>query len=200
NMMYRCAPASGPSAAVVKRGRTTLRVDIHCHYLNPDAAAKVADRDPAQYDPSVKYANALTRETNLKQMKERAAKLSSIEVRLRDMDRMGIDVQAISPAPNQTYYWTEPGEGRDLARMVNERIAEICGKWPDRFVGLGTVPLQDTSLAVRELEHAVKNLGLRGVEINPNVNGLELTDERLNLEKFFAKAEELGIVIFMHPI
>src|SRR5580765_3226543 len=133
-------------------------------------------------------------------MRDRAPKLSSIEVRLKDMDRMGIDIQAVSPAPQQTYYWTEPGEGQALARMVNERLAEIVSKWSDRFVALGTVPLQDSSLAVSELEHAVKHLGLRGVEINPSVNGMDLTDQKLNLERFFAKAQELDVVIFMHPI
>ncbi len=84
--------------------------------------------------------------------------------------------------------------------MVNERLAEIVAKWPERFVALGAVPLQDASLAVSELEHAVNNLGLRGVEINPSVNGMDLTDPRLGLEKFFAKAQELDVVIFMHPI
>jgi len=199
-MMYTCMPASRGSSAVTKKRGKSLRVDIHCHYLNPDVAAKVADRNPGQYEPSVKYANALARETNVKQMKERGPKLSSIELRLKDMDRMGIDVQAVSPAPNQTYYWTEPGEGRDLARMVNERLAEICARWPERFVGLGTVPLQDADIAVQELEYLVKKLGLRGVEINPSVNGMDLTDRKLNLEKFFSRAQELDILIFMHPI
>jgi aminocarboxymuconate-semialdehyde decarboxylase len=200
-MMYSCAPASRGSTVVAKkRTGKSVRIDLHCHYANPDVAAKVADRNPGQYDPNVKFANALTRETNVKQMKDRAPKLSSIEVRLKDMDRMGIDIQAVSPAPQQTYYWTDPGEGQELARMVNNRLAEIVSKWPDRFVALGTVPLQDASLAVSELEHAVKTLGLRGVEINPSVNGMDLTDPRLDLERFFAKAQELGIVIFMHPI
>ena len=200
-MMYSCAPRSSASVSKVKtRKGKSLTVDLHCHYANPDVAAKVADRNPAQYDPNVKFANALTRETNQKQMRDRAPKLSSIEVRLKDMDRMGIDIQAVSPAPQQTYYWTDPGEGQALARMVNERLAEIVSKWPDRFVALGTVPLQDSSLAVSELEHAVKKLGLRGVEINPSVNGMDLTDPRLALEKFFAKAQELDVVIFMHPI
>ena len=197
-MMYSCAPSTGGS--VVKRKGKSLRVDIHCHYLNPDIAAKVAHLNPGQHEPSVVYANALTRETNVKQMKDRAPKLSDIAVRLKDMDRMGIDIQAVSPAPNQTYYWTDPGLGSELARGVNERIAEIVAKWPDRFVGLGTVPLQDDSLCVAELEYCVKKLGLRGVEINPSVNGMDLTDKKLNLGKFFRKAEELDIVLFMHPI
>src|SRR5262245_151316 len=200
-MMYSCAPRSSASTTTVKgrKGRS-LRIDLHCHYANPEVAAKVADRNPGQYDPNVKFANALTRETNMKQMRDRAPKLSSIEVRLKDMDRMGIDIQAVSPAPQQTYYWTDPGEGQELARMVNNRLAEIVSKWPDRFVALGTVPLQNADLAVSELIHCVKTLGLRGVEINPSVNGMELTDQRLNLERFFAKVQELDVVIFMHPI
>jgi len=185
---------------VVKKKGKSLRVDIHCHYLNTEVAARVADRNPGQYEPMVKFSNAPTRETNARQMKERTPKLTSIELRLQDMDRMGIDVQAVSPAPNQTYYWTDPGEGAQLARMVNERIAEIAAKWPERFVGLGTVPLQDPDLAVSELIYCVKTLGLRGVEINPSVNGMDLSDGRLALDKFFAKVQELDVIVFMHPV
>src|SRR6266540_732154 len=182
-----------------KKGRS-LRVDIHCHYLNRDAAAKLAHLNPAQHEPSVKFASALTREVNVKQMQDRAPKLSTIEVRLKDMDRMGIDIQAVSPAPNQTYYWTEPELGAELSRLVNDRLAEIVATRPDRFVALGTVPLQNVDLALVELERCVKQLGLRGVEINPSVNGMDLTDPRLNLEKFFARAQAFDVVIFMHPI
>ena len=200
-MMYRCAPGSSGSTKTVKsKKRGSLRVDIHCHYHNADVAAKVAPLNPAQHDPSVKFSNALTRETNVMQMQDRAPKLSSIEVRLKDMDRMGIDIQAISPAPMQTYYWCEPKLGAELARQVNERIAQIVAQWPDRFVGLGTVPLQDPDLAVSELVFCVKKLGLRGVEINPSVNGMDLSDGRLGLEKFFAKAQELDVILFLHPI
>ena len=200
-MMYSCGPASGHSTATVKsRKKGSLKIDIHCHYLNTDVAAKVAHLNPGQYEPSITYANALTREVNGKQMKDRAPMLTEVAVRLKHMDRMGIDIQAVSPAPNQTYYWTDPGLGQELARGVNERIAQIVAQWPDRFVGLGSIPLQDAGLAVSELEYAVKKLGLRGVEINPSVNGLDLTDSKLNLESFFRKAQDLNIVIFMHPI
>ena len=199
-MMYSCAPASRGSAAVVKTKRSkSLRVDIHCHYLNPEAAARVAPLNPAQHEAQIQFASALTREVNVRQMKERGPKLSDIELRLKEMDRMGIDIQAVSPSPNQTYYWTEPGLGAQLARTINDRIAEIVGKWPERFVGLGTVPLQDSGLAVEELERCVKRLGLRGIEINGNVNGFELSDPLLGLGKVFAKAEELDVLIFMHP-
>jgi aminocarboxymuconate-semialdehyde decarboxylase len=186
---------------VVRDGKgRSLRVDIHCHYLNKDVAAKMAPLNPAQYEPQIKFANALTREVNVKQMQDRGPKLSTIELRLKDMDRMGVDIQAVSPAPQQTYYWAEAGLGLEVSRMINDRLAEIVATWPDRFVGLGTVPLQNVDMAVTELERCVRKLGLRGVEINPNVAGRELTDPALNLDRFFAKARELDIVIFMHPI
>jgi aminocarboxymuconate-semialdehyde decarboxylase len=185
---------------VVRDGKgRSLRVDIHCHYLNKDVAAKMAPLNPAQYEPQIKFANALTREVNVKQMQDRGPKLSTIELRLKDMDRMGVDIQAVSPAPQQTYYWAEAGLGLEVSRMINDRLAEIVATWPDRFVGLGTVPLQNVDMAVTELERCVRKLGLRGVEINPNVAGRELTDPALNLDRFFAKARELDIVIFMHP-
>jgi aminocarboxymuconate-semialdehyde decarboxylase len=200
-MMYSCAPAAGRGSTtkVKKRGKT-LRVDIHCHYMNTDVAAKVAHLDPAKHEPMAIYSNAATREANARQVKERGPKLTDIAVRLKDMDRMGIDVQAISPAPHQTYYWTDPGMGAELSRALNERLAQIVAQHPDRFVALGTVPLQDVSLAVAELEHCVRKLGLRGVEINPSVRGMDLTDARLNLEAFFAAAQQFDVVVFMHPI
>ena len=199
--MFTCAARASSSTKVVRnRKGKSLRVDIHCHYLNPEVAAKVGPLDPKTRDPLFVFSNSATREVNARQVQERAPKLSDIATRLKDMDRMGIDVQAISPAPNQLVYWTEAALGAEIARMVNDRLAEIVAKWPDRFVALGTVPLQNADLAVAELDRCVTRLGFRGVEIIPNVNGADLTDPRLNLDKFFARAEALGIVLFMHPL
>jgi len=199
--MYSCAPASSASRATVKTKRKgSLRVDIHCHYLNTEVAGKVAHLNPQQYEPIEHFSNAATREANVAQMKERGPKITDIALRLKEMDKMGVDIQAVSPAPNQTYYWTEPGMGAELARAVNERLAEIVAQHPDRFVALGTVPLQDVSLAVAELEHCVRKLGMRGVEINPSVRGMDLTDAKLKLDAFFAAVQKLDVIIFMHPI
>src|SRR5258708_4247556 len=207
-MMFTCAPAgmgSGSASAsarrgrVVRKGNKSLRVDIHCHYNNPDAEAMVAHLNPIQHEPLFKFSNPPTREVNKKQAQDRTPQLSTIEVRLKDMDKMGIDIQAVSPAPNQYFYWTEPDLGRQLARKINDRLAEIVAQWPDRFVALGTVPLQNADFAVAELERCVKSLGLRGIEINTNVNGQNLTDDALGLDKVFAKAQELDVAIFMHP-
>ncbi|HEY4370788.1 MAG TPA: amidohydrolase family protein [Burkholderiales bacterium] len=182
----------------VKKGKVP-RVDLHCHYLNTDVAGEVAHLNPAQHDNHTLFANPLTIEVNKKQMADRAKMLSSIETRLKDMDKMGVDIQAICPAPFQYYYWAEASHGLELARKVNDRLAEIVGKWPERFVGMGSVPLQNADMACEELERTVKKLGFRGVEINTNVNGLNLTDKSLNLDKFFRKVQELDVVLFLHP-
>ena len=87
------------------------RIDVHCHYLQPAVAAKVAHLEPARYDPSTVFANALTRETNLRQMQERSVALTDVTRRLQDMDRMGVDLQVVSPAPFQYYYFTPPTLG-----------------------------------------------------------------------------------------
>jgi aminocarboxymuconate-semialdehyde decarboxylase len=145
----------------------------------------------------MRFANAATREVQRQQMERVRVQLTSVEQRLADMDRMGIEIQAISPAPVQMYYWTEPDLGLAAARVVNDNIAGIVARHPDRFAGLGTVPLQAPDLALGELERLVNSLGLRGVEISSNVNGEDLSAERFR--KFFARVEELGVVLFMHP-
>lgn len=220
-MFYTCSPActnplhkhgTATSAAATKTASRLSRpvakgkagkskvVDLHCHYLNPVVNAKTAHLNPGQYDPTTVFADAITRETNVKQMKTRAPKLTGVTERLKDMDRMGVDIQAVCAAPYHFFYWTEPAYGAELAREVNDGLAKIAADTPDRFVAMGSVPLQDSQLAIRELEYCVKKLGMRGIEICTSVNGKNLTDPSLKLDKFFAKAEELGVVIFMHPL
>lgn len=194
-------PASSSArAGAVRRPRRSLHVDFHCHYQNNDVAAKAAVLKPFEKEPSIVYATALTRAVNMQQMKDRGPQLSDVGTRLKDMDQMGVDVQVVSPAPAQYYYYADPVFGLELARAINDRLAEIAAAHPSRFVGLGTVPLQDPKLAVRELERCVKKLGFRGVEIGTNVNGIDLADPRAGLERFFAKAQELDVVLFMHPM
>ena len=126
-----------------------------------------------------------------------AIQFTSVEKRLADMDLMGIDIQAISPSPNQTYYGAEPDLGIATARVVNDNLADIAGRHPDRFVPLGTVPFQAPDLAVAELDRLHKSLGFRGIEIATNVGGEDLSAPRFR--KIFARIEELGLLVFMHP-
>ena len=188
------------SGKAIKRVSPAKVVDVHCHYLSPVVGAKYAHLQPAKHDATAVYATELSRQVNTKQIQERGPKFNQVEVRLKDMDKMGVDVQVISPAPIQYFYFTEPVLGAQISRDINESIAMVVDQRPDRFVGMGTIPLQDVELAIQELEHAVNVLGLRGVQICTNVNGKNLTDPALQLEKFFAKAESMGIVLFLHPM
>lgn len=181
-------------------GKKIKVIDTHCHYLNPEVNAKYAYLKPGMHDATAVFATELSRLTNQNQIKERGLKFGNVTERLKDMNKMGVDVQVLSPAPIQYYYFTEPDLGAKISRDINESIAKVVAENPDRFVGMGTVPLQNVDLAIQELEYAVKDLGLRGVEICTNVNGLNLTDPALGLEKFFAKATDLGAVVFLHPM
>ena len=196
----RKTAAQASKSLSVKRVASVKVVDVHCHYLSPEVGAKYAHLHPFKHDATAVYATELSRQVNMKQIQERAAKFSQVAVRLKDMDKMGIDVQVISPAPGQYFYFTEPELGARISRDVNESIARVVAQQPDRFVGMGTVPLQDVDLAIQEMEYAVNVLGFRGVEICTNVNGKNLTDPDLKLEKFFAKAQDMGIVVFLHPM
>jgi len=116
--------------------------------------------------------------------------------RIKAMDEQGIDVEALSLNPI-FWYKAEPDLAAQVVKLQNEKLAEICAAQPDRFVGLASVALQHPELAVEQLEYAVKQLGLRGALIGGSVNGEELSDLRFN--PFWAKAEQLGVLIFIHP-
>jgi aminocarboxymuconate-semialdehyde decarboxylase len=113
------------------------------------------------------------------------------------MDRMGVDVQAISVVPPQYFYWTEPQIGAKLSGMVNDRLFEIVEAHPDRFVGLGTLPLQDVDLALAELDRVVGELRFGGLEICTNVNGVDFDDPRF--APFFEKVVEHDLLLVVHP-
>ena len=183
--------------AVEQRGKH-LVVDIHCH-LNIPAAAQIIQAQIANPPSPMKFMSADSMQVNGKMFGGGIGKkLNSVDDRITDMDRLGVDVQAISPSPGQYYYYAPPELGRDAARAVNDGIADAVARHPDRLVGMGTVPLQNTEMAVAELRRCVNELGLRGVEIGTYVDGEELAADRLR--PFFAAAEELGVLVFMHPL
>jgi len=205
-MLYRCGPHAHPHAPAgegghtvrTRRGRRTLSVDIHCHVHVPAVDAMVGIDAVGVGQMQLPPTSDLTTRINTEQQRRELPRLTDPVLRLRDMDYGGIDIQAISPAPPHYHYDKEAGLARDTSRVANDRIAQIVAEHPDRFVGMCTVPLQDPDMAVAELDRCVKEHGMRGVEIGTNIAGKELT--RAGLEKFFARVEELGVLIFMHPI
>jgi aminocarboxymuconate-semialdehyde decarboxylase len=120
------------------------------------------------------------------------------EERLKDMDAQGVDVQVVSIHTPFFGYYLDPAQGRALARDVNDEIAGMARQWPGRFAGLATLPVQDVTSAIDELERAVTVLGLKGAELDTaGVNG-ENWDEPRFLPLFKA-AEAMGAVLFFHP-
>lgn len=117
--------------------------------------------------------------------------------RIRDCDGHGVDVQVLSTVPVMFSYWAKAPDALEVSRFLNDHIAEVVDRYPDRFVGLGTVPLQDPELAIGELERCVGELGLAGVEIGTHVNDWNLNAPELF--PFFEAAERLGAAVFVHP-
>ncbi len=159
---------------VLFNGRHVKTIDVHAHCAIPEAMALL--------DRRADRPGLLMAETPLAD-------------RIRAMDEQGIDMEALSINP----YWY--GADRDLAaeiiRIQNEKLAEISASMPDRFVAFATNALQHPDLAAEQLEDGVKKYGLRGASVGGSVNGEELADPKFH--PFWAKAEELGVLVFLHP-
>jgi aminocarboxymuconate-semialdehyde decarboxylase len=119
------------------------------------------------------------------------------ECRIDEFTRHGVQMQVLSTVPVMFNYWARPEHALDLARLLNDHIAEVVRKYPDRFAGLGTLPMQAPGLAVREMERCVRELGLAGVEIGSHVNEWNLDEPALF--PVFEAAERLGAAVFVHP-
>lgn len=182
-------------------GNRMHTVDMHAHMITPLVEKLVADCPlrKAELETRVRTMGAQSVEHNNKIMIPHAMPaLTSLPVRLDDMDRMGVDIQVVSPMPTQYYYWAEPDLAEQIVNLQNEHIAAACAQHPARLVGLGTLSLQHPQLAVAQLETAVRRLGLRGFQLSTAVNERELSHP--SLEPVWAKAQALGCVVFIHPM
>jgi aminocarboxymuconate-semialdehyde decarboxylase len=156
---------------VVVNGKRVRTVDVHAHCHVPEANALMG-------------------------LKVQTPSLVISPERIEAMDAQGIDVEALSINPI-FWYKAEPDLAGQVVKLQNEKLAEICAAQPDRFVGLASVALQHPDRAAEQLEVAVRQLGLRGALIGGSVNGEELSDPKFH--PFWAKAEQLGALIFIHP-
>jgi aminocarboxymuconate-semialdehyde decarboxylase len=159
---------------VVVNGRRVKTIDMHAHCVIPEAQALLGSTPGVQRGPGLDEVGSR---------------------RLREMDEQGIDVEALSINP--AWYRAERALVERVVSIQNERLGELCAAHPDRFVAFASVALQFPNLAVQQLEEGVKQLGLKGAAVGANVAGEEFSDPRFH--PFWAKAEELGVLIFIHP-
>lgn len=176
----------------------TTTVDCHAHVLVPEAAKFVAPWHKPLELPFARFSSQETRETNMFQDKDRGVALTDPKDRIAVLDAQGIDLQVVAPAPNQSYYDIPADQCAKASRIVNDGMAAFVGTYPDRLFSLGTIPLQDPQTALKELDYVIGTLGFKGVQILTNVNGAELSDPAF--EPVWAKAEEMGIVVMLHPL
>jgi aminocarboxymuconate-semialdehyde decarboxylase len=176
---------------------TSVTIDAHTHIAIPEAGAFIKPHlDPATI-PLAHFASQETKDLNAKQEGDIRTCMTSYDERFAIMDTMGVDMQLVMPPPPQLYHTVALEYAVPAARMVNEGVAEFVSKHPDRFIPMGTVPMQDGNEAAKELEHVMKTLKFKGVEILTNVNGKELSDPAF--APFWKKAEELGALVAIHP-
>jgi len=155
-------------------GKRVKTIDVHAHCIIPEAMALLG----------------ITRET------QRGPGIDQVGPRrIAEMDEQGIDMEALSINPQ--WYKAERDLVTKVIRIQNERLAEFCATYPDRFVAFASVALQYPDLAIQQLVDGVKRLGLRGAAVGASVAGKEFSDPMFH--PFWAKAEELGVLIFIHP-
>ncbi|WP_232698296.1 amidohydrolase family protein [Brevibacillus daliensis] len=175
-----------------------MRVDFHTHIIPedfPDFTEKFGgERWPTMNRTCACGANIMVAG---KVFREVTDQVWSPEKRIQDMDREGVDIQVLSPIPVTFSYWADTEPAMLMSKIQNDFIAETVQKYPDRFIGLGTVPLQDVDAAIREMDRCINELGLKGIEIGSNVNGANLDDPRLI--PFFEMCEKWRVPLFIHP-
>ena len=172
---------------VVINGKRMRTIDIHCHSYVHDVWPLVEGRDELGYLMPVVNTPPLRNKLDI----------NNVDFRLQQMDEQGIDIQAVSLHVGQYHHWADRDLATEIVGIQNAKIAELCTTHPDRFVGMGAVALQHPDLAVEQMKYAIREYDMRGFMITGSVNDEELSNPKYH--PFWAAAEELGTVIFIHP-
>jgi aminocarboxymuconate-semialdehyde decarboxylase len=176
-------------------------IDIHTHFV-PETLPNMSDRVGGDKWPVIQcvcgqpnHRHVMISGKNFRKITDQSW---SPERRIADMDQENVDIQVVSPMPQLLSYWFNAQDTLDFSRYINEQLSVAIAEKPNRFYGLGMVPLQDPELAAKELGLLKKNYGLLGVEVGTNIDGKSIGDPFF--EPFFAEAEAQGMVIFIHAL
>ncbi len=183
--------------AALNHDHNSLKIDIHTHIMPekmPNFAKKFGYGGFIHLDHHKPCCARMMKDDEF--FREVEDNCWSAEARIKDCNHHHVDVQVLSTIPVLFSYWAKPKDALDVSMFLNDHIAEIVQRYPKRFIGLGTIPMQAPKLAIKELERC-KKIGLVGVEIGSHVNDWNLDNE--NLFPIFQAAETLGMAIFVHP-
>lgn len=175
-------------------------VDVHAHVIPGEFPAYLGGATPAGWPSMAPAQDCFHRSVMIdgKNYRTVSDKSWTTSRRLADFEEMGLALQAISPMPELLSYWLAPAVGAQLVRFLNEQIAGMVAESGGQLIGLGAVPLQDMDLAIRELTYIKTSLGLKGVEIGSNINGVVMGDPRWL--PFFEACAALDMPVFVHAL
>lgn len=185
--------AWGPTKAAKPSG---LIVDVHSHLMVPESAELTRPHFEPEMEPRTFYSSGETKDLNGEFYELARDKYTDPHARLADMDLMGVDVQLVALTPFHYFYWADASLAERVARVQNERIAEVVAVDPSRLTGVGTLPMAHPRLAVAEARR-LADMGFPAIEIGADVNGADLDDP--GLEPVWEVLEELGLVVILHP-
>jgi len=175
-----------------------FKIDIHTHIL-PENLNNLTNTFS---DPRFLRMDAIDDKTAMlrkddKTFRQVDCNCWSHHARTRECHRTGVDVQVLSTIPVLFSYWAMDTECLTLSRFLNNHIAEICQEEPTKYIGLGTIPMQNTDLAIAEMDRCVNELNFPGIEMGSNINGLNLSEAQFT--PIFEHAEKIGCSLFIHP-
>ena len=173
-----------------------MNVDLHSHFFPIEALSHpTKHQDKA---PKIRLQEGALTVTSGGGMRGNLSEGAyDAEARIKALDAMSIDLQAISPSPILLFYWEDPAPAAYFSRLQNEAIQAVVKKYPGRFVGFGSVPLQNIAEAIAIAREA-KNIGLKGLEIGTAVGDKPLDDP--DFEPFYETIQALDLLLFVHPL
>lgn len=189
---------NGGSTMLISAPAVATIIDVHTHVVPASFPANPSPDSNTRWPcMCMRGADQAVIEFAGKAFRELDARSWDVTRRIDDMDRDGIAAQVLSPMPELLSYWFSPGDGLELARYVNQQIAEMMARAPRRLHGLGMVPMQDVELACAELAR-LKADGFKGVQLGSNINGVMPGDARFL--PFYAECERLDMAVFVHAL